>query len=143
MKRINLIALALSLLTLVSGCSAAGPDKDTTEAPGNESGYLQISQEEAMRIMKEESGYVILDVRTESEFAEAHIPGAICIPVETIESLSEAPIEGLPDKDQTILVYCRSGRRSKIAAAKMADLGYSKVLEFGGIITWTGETVTD
>jgi len=102
--------------------------------------WVQITQEEAARIMAEETGYLIVDVRTQEEFAEGHIPGAICIPNETIGT---EEIPELPDKDQTLLVYCRSGRRSKEAAEKLAGLGYSDVREFGGIIDWTGEIVTE
>ena len=101
--------------------------------------YRQITQEEAARIMEEEQGYILLDVRTEEEYDEGHIPGAINLPNEDIGT--DAPPE-LPDKDQTILVYCRSGRRSKEAAGKLAALGYTRVLEFGGIMTWTGEIVS-
>ena len=82
--------------------------------------------------------YILLDVRTQAEYAEGHIPGAICLPNETIGS--EPPAE-LPDREQTILVYCRSGRRSAEAAQKLADMGYVNVLEFGGILDWTGEIV--
>ena len=104
-----------------------------------ESAYTQITQEEAARIMEEETGYLIVDVRTEEEYDEAHIPSAINIPNETIGT---DVIPELPDKDQTLLVYCRSGRRSKAAAEKLAALGYTRVLEFGGIMTWTGETIS-
>ncbi|HCA56294.1 MAG TPA: hypothetical protein DEO95_12620 [Ruminococcaceae bacterium] len=91
--------------------------------------------------MKTESGYIILDVRTQQEYDEGHIPQAICIPNEII-GLREN-IEELPDKSQMILVYCRSGRRSKEAAEKLASLGYTNVIEFGGIITWTGPIALD
>ena len=101
--------------------------------------YRQISMSEAADMMETETGYILLDVRTQAEFEEKHIPGAICIPNETIGS--EAP-EGLPDQDQLILVYCRSGSRSKQAAQKLADQGYTNIVEFGGINDWTGETVS-
>lgn len=104
-----------------------------------EVGYQQITQEEAARIMEEETGYTVLDVRTQEEFDEGHIPGAINIANEDIGT-DELP--ELPNKDQILLVYCRSGRRSKEAAAKLAALGYTSVLEFGGIMTWTGETIS-
>ena len=99
--------------------------------------YRQITQEEAARIMAEED-YILLDVRTEEEYAEGHIPGAINIPNEDIGT-DELP--QLSDKAQVILVYCRSGRRSKEAAEKLAALGYTHILEMGGIMTWTGEVV--
>ena len=104
-----------------------------------ETGYQQITQEEATRIIEEETGYIILDVRTEEEYDERHIPGAVNIANEDIGT-DELP--ELPNKDQMLLVYCRSGRRSKEAAAKLAALGYTNVLEFGGIMTWTGETIS-
>lgn len=101
-------------------------------------GYVHISQEDAMAQMVDGEDYILLDVRTQAEYAEGHIPGAICLPNESIGS--EPPTE-LPDREQTILVYCRSGRRSAEAAQKLADMGYMNVLEFGGILDWTGEIV--
>ena len=101
--------------------------------------YTQISMEEAIAMMEESTDYILLDVRTHEEFAELHIPGAICIPNEEIGT-DEIP--ELPNKEQLILVYCRSGNRSKQASEKLAKLGYSNVYEFGGIIDWPGETVS-
>ena len=100
--------------------------------------YTQISMEEAIAMMEENTDYILLDVRTHEEFAELHIPG-VCVPNETIE---KDDIPELPDKEQLILVYCRSGNRSKQASEKLADMGYSNVYEFGGIIDWPGETVS-
>ena len=94
--------------------------------------------EEAKVIIEEEKGYIIVDVRTPDEFADKHIPNAINIPNETIGT---EEIAGLPDKDQKILVYCRSGNRSKQAAEKLVKLGYTNVVEIGGINDWTGEIV--
>lgn len=116
----------------------------TSEAPAPQDaapslGYTQISQDEAMEMMAADDGHVILDVRRLDEFDAGHIPGAICIPNESIGS--EQPAE-LPDLDQVILIYCRSGNRSKQAAQKLADLGYTNIYEFGGILTWTGEVTT-
>ena len=105
---------------------------------GSGASYTQISQDEAMQMMQEESGYLIVDVRRPDEYAEKHITGAINVPNETIED--EAP-EALPDKEQMLLVYCRRGNRSKEASQKLADMGYTNVYEFGGIETWEGETV--
>ena len=102
--------------------------------------YRQITMDEAVAMMEEEEGYIILDVRTAAEFDEKHIPGAINIPNEAIGT--EA-IPELPDKDQLILVYCRSGNRSKQASEKLVKLGYTNVVEFGGIIDWPGETETN
>ena len=101
--------------------------------------YRQITMDEAVAMMEEEEGYIILDVRTAAEFDEKHIPGAINIPNETIGTDA---IPELPDKDQLILVYCRSGNRSKRASEKLVALGYTNVVEFGGIIDWPGETVS-
>lgn len=103
-----------------------------------ENSYTQISMEEAVAMMETESEYIILDVRTPEEFAEKHIPNAINVPNETI---GVDPVPELPREDQLILVYCRSGNRSKQAAEKLAAIGYSNVYEFGGINDWTGETV--
>jgi rhodanese-related sulfurtransferase len=117
-------------LILLSGCSVAEQKKP---------GYRQVSGEEAMTIMEEESNYIILDVRTPEEFQEKHIPGAVNIPNEAIGS-SEVP--GLPEKAQLILVYCRSGNRSKQASEKLAALGYTNIIEFGGIQDWPGAVVS-
>ena len=103
-------------------------------------GYRQVTTEEAVNIMQTEENYVILDVRTAQEFASGHIPGAVLLPNETIGT-EDIPL--LPDKDQLILVYCRSGTRSKQAAEKLAQLGYTNIVEFGGINSWTGEIVTE
>ena len=123
------ITLLLSVLFLAGCALPAGQDVS----------YRQINMDEAITMMEEESGYIILDVRTPEEFAEKHIPGAINIPNETIGT-DEIP--ELPDKDQLILVYCRSGNRSKQASEKLVALGYTNIVEFGGINDWPGETVT-
>lgn len=102
--------------------------------------YTQISMEEAVTMMEQETDYIILDVRRPDEFAEKHIPNAINVPNETIGS---DPIPELPKEDQLILVYCRSGNRSKQASEKLAALGYTNIYEFGGIMDWTGETVSE
>ena len=126
----KLIPFLLSLL-LLAGCAAP---------VGSEASYQQISMDEAIAIMESESDYMILDVRTPEEFADKHIPDAINIPNETIGT---EDIPELPDKDQLILVYCRSGNRSKQASDKLVDLGYTNIVEFGGINDWPGETVSD
>ena len=100
--------------------------------------YTQISQEEAKEMMAKEDGHIVVDVRRQDEYDAGHIPGAILIPNESIST--EPPAE-LPDLDQIIMIYCRSGRRSKEAAQKLADMGYTKIYEFGGILDWTGEVV--
>lgn len=101
---------------------------------------MQISMNEAVEMMETEKDYIILDVRTIEEYEEGHIPGAICVPNETI---GENVIEELPDKGQIIFVYCRSGNRSKQAATKLAEQGYTNIYEFGGSIDWTGEIVSE
>ena len=100
--------------------------------------YEQISGAEAKALMDSESGYIIIDARTQDEYDQGHIPRAILIPEYEIADRAE---KELPDKDQLILVYCRSGRRSKIAAEELVKLGYTNVKEFGGIIDWEYETV--
>ena len=105
---------------------------------GGSATYEQISGAEAKALMDSESGYIIIDARTQEEYDEGHIPGAILIPEYEIADRAEAE---LPDKDQLILVYCRSGRRSKIAAEELVKLGYTNVKEFGGIIDWEYEIV--
>ena len=140
--------IKLLLFTLIAiflcGCAPSGKTDSTednasgTESPTVRAEYEMISQDEAKRLMDTERNYVIIDARTEQEFAEGHIAGAILIP--EYEISERAPGE-LKDKDQLILVYCRSGRRSKIAAEALASLGYTNVKEFGGIITWQYGTV--
>ncbi|MGN0243671.1 MAG: rhodanese-like domain-containing protein [Lachnospiraceae bacterium] len=111
-----------------------------TEPIQYQASYKQITMQEAVAVMEEEKEYIILDVRTYEEYRSEHIPGAICIPNETI---GKNEIPELPDKEQLILVYCRSGNRSKQAARKLADLGYTNVVEFGGINDWTGDVVRE
>ena len=105
---------------------------------GNTASYEQISGAEAKALMDSESGYIIIDARTQSEYDDGHIPGAILIPEYEIADRAE---NELLDKNQLILVYCRSGRRSKIAAEELVKLGYTNVKEFGGIIDWEYEIV--
>ena len=105
---------------------------------GDSANYEQISGAEAKALMDSESGYIIIDARTQEEYDQGHIPGAILIPEYEIAERAE---KELPDKDQLILVYCRSGRRSKIAAEELVKLGYTNVKEFGGIIDWEYEIV--
>ena len=127
----KLIPILLSALML-TGCTGAGNSTNNT--------YRQISMDEAVTMMAEETGYIILDVRRADEFAAGHIPGAINV---ANESIGTDEIPELPDKNQLIMVYCRSGRRSKEAAEKLVKLGYTNVVEFGGILDWKGEIVTD
>ena len=126
MKKLILIMLAMMLLT------ACGQDK----ANKQEAVYVNITAEQAKEIMDSREGYIILDTRTQEEYDESHIPGAILIPYDEI--LEEAG-GVLTDKEQMILVYCRSGRRSKLAAEDLVKLGYTNIKEFGGIIDWPYE----
>ena len=127
----KLIPILLSALML-TGCAGAGNNQTNT--------YRQINMDEAVEMMAGESDYIILDVRRPDEFAAGHIPNAINVPNETIGT---AEIPELPNKAQLIMVYCRSGRRSKEAAEKLLKLGYTNIVEFGGILDWKGEIVTD
>lgn len=130
----QIIPMILVLLFMV-GCAA----DQRMDGDGMVNTYSQISQETAKEMMKLDDGHVIVDVRRQDEYNNGHIPGAILVPNESIGT--EQP-EALPDRNQIILVYCRSGRRSKEAAQKLFDLGYTNVYEFGGINDWTGEIVT-
>ena len=121
----KILSVILSIF-LLAGCSA---QKDA--------GYKQISSSEAVSIMESTENYIILDVRTPDEYKDRHIKGAINIPNETI---GDKEPKSLPDKNQLILVYCRSGNRSKQASKKLAEMGYTNIVEFGGINTWSGET---
>ena len=125
MLRITLLLLSVLLL---AGCAA----------PHATGSYRQITMEDAVLLMESQSGYVLLDVRRPDEFEAGHIPGAINLPN---EGIGTEEIPALPDKEQLILVYCRSGNRSKQASEKLAALGYTNVVEFGGILDWPGETV--
>lgn len=147
MKRIITgIILMIGVLSMTSCNKPTETSKVTEQTPTVESsasavidGYEQISQEQAKNLMDSEENYIILDVRTVEEFSEGHIEGAILIPDYEIGEKAE---ETLPDKNQLILVYCRSGRRSKLASAELAEMGYTNVKEFGGIIDWSYGTVS-
>lgn len=133
MKKMICICLAVLLcLTVFAGC--------VQEEKNMENTYQQITAQEAKTIMDTETDYVIIDARTEEEFAAGHIENAILIPEYEIAERAE---KELPNKDALILVYCRSGRRSKIASEELAKLGYTNVKEFGGIIDWPYETTTE
>ena len=136
-KRRSIFIIMAALLLLLTSCSSAGQVMDGEDMVRS---YTQISQDEAKQMMEQDGTQIIVDVRTQEEYDSGHIPGAICIPNESIGT--EHP-EELPDLDQVILVYCRSGNRSKQAAQKLFDMGYINVYEFGGINDWTGEVVTE
>lgn len=126
MKLKKLIPFLLSAVFL-TGCAAP---------QGQTNSYRQITIDEAVIMMEQEQGYIILDVRRPDEFAEGHIPNAINVPN---ESIGTDAISELPNKEQLIMVYCRSGRRSKEASEKLVKLGYTNIVEFGGILDWKGE----
>ena len=126
MRYFLIVLLAALLIIVFVSCRSNG------------SSYTHISQDEAARIMAEETGFVIVDVREPDEYAGGHIKGAINVPLSTIGDTQPA---ALPDLEQRILVYCRSGVRSKNASGKLSKIGYRNILEFGGIMTWKGEIV--
>ncbi len=121
------VILILLTALLLCGCAAQ---------PSETASYRQIGMDEAVKMMAEEENYIILDVRRADEFAAGHIPGAINV---ANEAIGTAEISELPHKDQLILVYCRSGNRSKQASQKLVKLGYTNIVEFGGILDWKGE----
>lgn len=127
----KIFVFAAFALLLLSGCSTYSQQ---------EVSYRQMNMEEAVTMMAEQTDYMILDVRTPEEFTAGHIPNAINIPNEDIAT---DPIPELPDQDQLIFIYCRSGNRSKQASGKLAAMGYTNIVEFGGINSWPGEIVTD
>ena len=151
-KRIILLAASVLVTALLGACGENTENNQGKEAgtPGTEvnenmtnaqtSTYRQIRVDEAITMMAQETGYIILDVRRPDEFAAGHIPNAINVANETIGT---DEIAELPDKAQLIMVYCRSGRRSKEASEKLVKLGYTNIVEFGGILDWTGEVVTE
>ena len=126
----KLIPILLSAL-MFAGCAGTSNHQTNT--------YRSITMDEAVTMMAQETGYIILDVRRPDEFAAGHIPNAINVPN---ESIGTDEIPELPDKNQLILVYCRSGRRSKEASEKLVKLGYTNIVEFGGILDWKGEIET-
>ena len=136
MRKYVAMILVVFMVLGLSGCTKQNGGGSSEQMKK----YNQISMNEAIAMMEKEEDYIILDVRTPEEFAEKHIPNAINIPNETIGT---EPISELPEEDQLILVYCRSGNRSKQASEKLAEIGYTKVYEFGGINDWTGETVSE
>lgn len=124
----KIVPFLLALTLLLSACGAPA-----------ELGYQQVTAQQAQSLMEETGDWILLDVRTQAEYEQAHISGAVCVPNEEIGT---EEIPELPDKEQLILVYCRSGNRSKQASEKLVQLGYTNVVEFGGIINWPGETVS-
>ena len=133
MKRKNFAAWALLLFLMVSlaGCGNREEDAKNTDS------YQQITAEEAKSMMEEQPDAVILDVREQDEYDAGHIPGAVLLPVDTINEETAASV--IPEKDTVVLVYCRSGNRSKTASKALVDLGYTQIYEFGGIKDWPYE----
>lgn len=131
-KRFKLLAILVVAMILFGGCSNTPENSDSK--------YRKISAEEAKTRMDSNEDAVIVDVRTLDEFNEAHIPNAVLIPN---ESITDTPPEKLPELDAEILIYCRSGNRSQQAAEKLIALGYTNVYDFGGIIDWPYDTVTE
>ena len=138
MRQILLFAALAASLALLSGCMLSKTKKDTAEDMTDKAAYQKISAEEAYEMMASQE--VVVDVRTREEYGGGHIENAVLVPNESIGS--EMP-EALPDKEATLLVYCRSGRRSKDAAQKLLELGYQSVYDFGGIIDWPYELVKE
>ena len=136
MRRYVWIFMLAFMVTCFVGCE----EKNTSVSTESKNSYIQIQMDEAIMMMEEETDYIILDVRTPEEFAEKHIPGAVNVPN---ESIGTEEIKELPNKDQLILVYCRSGNRSKQASEKLVALGYTNVYEFGGINDWPGEVESE
>ena len=126
--KLKVVPLLLVILLLAGCAETTGGENDAT--------YRQITMSEAVEMMASESDYIILDVRRPDEFSAGHIPNAVNIPN---ESIGADEIDKLPDKDRLILVYCRSGNRSKQASEKLVRLGYTNIVEFGGILDWKGE----
>ena len=145
MKHYIFLSFAFSILLTACGSIPSSvveqPDPAVQQSTEfSDHTYQQITQDEAKELMQADNGSVTVDVRRQDEYDSGHIPGAILIPNESIST--DRP-EALPDLNQIILIYCRSGRRSKEAAQKLADMGYTNIYEFGGIIDWNGETTTE
>ena len=142
MKKLMLLTtVVLTLLSLGCGAgSAADGGKGSAAEMKQDRKFVQVSAAEAQKMLAEEEGYILLDVRTPKEYADGHIPNAVNLPNETI---GKEPPTILSDKEQRIFVYCRSGRRSHDAATKLAAMGYGNIVDFGGIMDWPGEVVTD
>ena len=147
MNKLIIISAAVVIAVLMSACGNI-TEKDNGAVSTDINGtmhkqtntYRRISMGEAVTMMAQESDYILLDVRRADEFAAGHIPNAINV---ANEDIGTDEIAELTDKDQLIMVYCRSGRRSKEAADKLVKLGYTNIVEFGGILDWTGETVSE
>ena len=136
MKRI--LPLILAALLLLTGCGASANTAPQTTPPATDVLFRQITQEQAKSMMDAQN-VIILDVREQNEFDAGHIPNAVLLPVDTIDEATASEV--IPAKNSTVLVYCRSGNRSKTASQKLANMGYTEIYEFGGINTWPYEIV--
>ena len=139
MCQILLFAALATSLALLSGCTLSKTKADTAEDMTGKAAYQKISTEDAYEMMVSQE-VVIVDVRTPEEYDGGHIPNAILVPN---ESIGDDMPEALPDKEATLLIYCRSGRRSKEASEKLLKLGYKSIYEFGGVIDWPYELVKE
>lgn len=138
MKKLFITVSTVMLILMLTGCQNSKNINESTTALKEEKMYNTVSPQQAKEIMDNENGYIILDVRTQEEYNEGHIKNALLIPDSELEIKAETM---LTDKQQKILVYCRSGRRSAASAAMLAQMGYTNVIDFGGIINWPYETV--
>ncbi len=121
-EKVTIFTFAILILAICTGCSKGS--------------YQHISAEEAAQIMASEKNYIIVDVRTQEEYDKKHIPGAVLVPIDEIK---KGNLSALPDKNQTLLIYCWTGRRAEDSAVLLAELGYKNIYEFGGLVSWTGE----
>lgn len=142
-KKILLIVGVIAIVSAIAfGVKNSGKvqnkEKTTVETVAKKGEYKKVTSEEAKKMMETEKNYKIIDVRSLEEYNEGHIPNAILLPIENIVS---GNLQELPDKNQLIMVYCRSGNRSRQAALKLIEQGYTNVVDFGGIKDWTGEIV--
>ena len=141
-RKIITVFISIIMLTVIGYSLTNGKAKKIEPTVVYTKGqYVKITSDQAVEIMKKEKNYVIVDVRTPEEYKEGHIPNAINIPLDTIDNYISQNVENLKDKNQLIMVYCRSGRRSAEAAKKLLAKGYMNVIDFGGINDWKGEIV--
>lgn len=141
-RKIITVFISIIMLTVIGFSLTNGKAKKIEPTVVYAKGqYVKITSDQAVEMMKKEKNYVIVDVRTPEEYKEGHIPNAINVPLDTIDNYNSQNVENLKDKNQLIMVYCRSGRRSAEAAKKLLAKGYMNVIDFGGINDWKGEIV--
>ena len=136
MRNLITVIIILVIIVVIGIFLKNRNSKEDNKITVKDANIQYVSMNDIEKIMNENENYIILDVRTIEEYNDGHIPSAICIPNETID---ENVVNKLPNKEQLILIYCRSGNRSKQATTKLKDLGYLNLIEFGGIIDWPGE----